>query len=97
MGRDSLWLTRRDYFSLLRRLVEAPAQVDVWKRSACIEGATHAFARVKMHVPGLGIERVATGGPPESKPHRKPENYLEESLQGAKQIEKICPKDRIFS
>ena len=68
------------YFGLVRRLVEALAQVDVWKCSACIEGATHAFARVKMHVPGLGIERVATEGPLESKPHRKPENYLEESL-----------------
>jgi hypothetical protein len=50
-----------------------------------------------MHVPGLGIERVATGGPPESKPHWKPENYLEESLKVAKQIEKICSKDKILS
>jgi hypothetical protein len=85
------------YFGLLRRLVDAPAQVDTRKTSACIEGATQAFARVKMHVPRLGIERVAIGGPPESKPHRKPENYLEESLKGAKQIEKICPKDKILS
>jgi hypothetical protein len=50
-----------------------------------------------MHIPMLGCERVATGVPPEGKPHRKPENYMEDALKGAMQIEKICSKDKLFS
>jgi hypothetical protein len=39
---------------------------------------------------------VATGVPPEGKPNRKPEKYMEDALEGAMQIEKICSKDRLF-
>ena len=37
------------YFGLVKRLVEASPRVDALKRSACIEGARMAFARVKLH------------------------------------------------
>jgi hypothetical protein len=94
-----LWLTDAiptSYFGLICRLVEALAQVDVWKHSACIEGAQQAFAHFKMHIPMMGCERVATGVPPEGKAQRKPEMYMEDALKGAQQIEKICSKEKLF-
>ena len=94
-----LWPTEAlptSYFSLLRRLVDAPAQIDSWKRSACIEGAQQAFAHFKMHVPVLECAQVATGGPPKSKPDQKPEKYMEDAYKGALEIEKICSKDVLF-
>ena len=35
------------YFGLVRRLADAVPRIDAVKRSACIEGARMAFARVK--------------------------------------------------
>ncbi len=37
----------KSYFGLVRRLVDAVPRIDAAKRSACIEGARMAFARVK--------------------------------------------------
>ena len=37
------------YFGLVRRLAEAVPRIDAVKRSACIEGARMAFARVKTY------------------------------------------------
>ena len=37
------------YFGLVQWLVNAVTRIDAVKRSACIEGARMAFARVKMH------------------------------------------------
>ena len=45
-----LWPTEPipdSYFGLVQRLVDAVLQIDAVKRSACIEGARMAFARVK--------------------------------------------------
>ena len=39
----------RNYFGLVKRLVNAFPRLDAIKRSVCIEGARMAFARVKMH------------------------------------------------
>src|SRR3954469_11207054 len=39
----------RSYFGLVRRLVEACPRLEVIKRSACIEGARRALARVRVH------------------------------------------------
>lgn len=52
----NLWPTEplpTSYFSLLRWLVDAPARIDAWKRSAYIEGARQAFAMVKVQIPVL--------------------------------------------
>jgi hypothetical protein len=76
--------------------VDAPAQIDAWKQSVCIEGAQQAFAHFKMHVPVLECAQVVTGGPPKSKPDRKPEKYMEDAHKGALEIEKICSKDVLF-
>ena len=37
------------FFGLVKRLVEASLRVDALTRSACIEGARMALARVKVH------------------------------------------------
>ena len=45
-----LWPTEpflNSYFGLVQRLVDAVPRIDAVKRSACIEGARMAFARVK--------------------------------------------------
>ena len=45
-----LWPTEpvpNSYFGLVQRLVDAVPRIDAAKRSACIEGARMAFARVK--------------------------------------------------
>ena len=36
------------YFALVKRLLNACPRLDIVKRSACIEGARMAFARVKV-------------------------------------------------
>ena len=46
-----LWLAEpmpSSYFGLVKRLINALPRIDAVKRSACIEGARMAFARVKM-------------------------------------------------
>ena len=47
-----LWPTKAipsSYVGLVKRLVSACPQLDVIKRSVCIEGARMAFARAKVH------------------------------------------------
>ena len=67
----------------MKRLVDALPRIDVAKRSACIEGAQMAFARVKMHWAKMKATDVAIAGPPKGKDHRKPERYFEDVLAGA--------------
>lgn len=39
----------KNYFGLVRRLVDACPRLEVIKQSVCIEGARRAFARAKVH------------------------------------------------
>ena len=71
------------YFGLVKRLADALPRVEAVKRSACIEGAQMAFARVKMYRAKMKATVVATEGPPEGKDHRKPERYFDDVLEGA--------------
>ena len=75
------------YFGLVRRLIDALPRVEAVKRSACIEGARMAFARVKMHWTKMKATIVATEGPPEGKDHRKLERYFDDVLEGARIVE----------
>ena len=84
------------YFSLVKRLGDALPRVEVVKRSACIEGAWMAFARVKMHWAKMKAAVVAVEGPPGGKDYRKPERYFEDVLEGARLIEGQCSKDIMF-
>ena len=84
------------YFGLVKRLVEASLRVDALTRSACIEGARMAFARVKVHWAKMNAGHIATAGSPAGKEHRKPEKYFEDVINGARLVEGQCSKDIIF-
>src|SRR6187399_2908672 len=84
------------YFGLVKRLNEASPRVDALSRSACIEGARMAFARVKVHWAKMNAGHIATAGSPAGKEHRKPEKYFEDVINGARLVEGQCSKDIIF-
>ena len=63
--------------------MEACPQLDVVKRSACIEGARMAFARRKMWWAKMNAVEVASE-PSEGKEHRTPEQYFADVLEGSR-------------
>ena len=67
---------------------------DVVRRSACIEGALMALARVKTYWAKMEATDIATRGPPEGQD--SPEHYFEEVLEGAHLIEAQCSKNTMF-
>ena len=84
------------HFGLVKRLVEACPRVDAIQRSACIEGARMAFARVKVQWAKMKATEIATARPPEGKDHRRLKKYFGEVLEGARVVEGQCSKDIIF-
>ena len=63
---DHLWPKgpRRDsYFGLVQQLFGARSRIDAVKRSACIEGAWMALARVKTYWADMEATNIATRGP----------------------------------
>ena len=84
------------YFALVQRLVDVVPGIDAVKRSACIEGARMAFARVKTYWAKMKATDVAAKGPPKGKGHHAPEHYFEDVLEGARLIEGQCSKNMIF-
>ena len=92
-----LWPERpkpESYFGLLQRFLGAVPHIEAMKRSACIEGAWMALARVKTYWVDMNATDVASRGSDES---RLPaEHYFEEVLQGARLIESQCSKDVMF-
>ena len=68
-----------NYFSSVKRLVDALPRFEAVKRPSCIEGARMAFAHVKMHWAKMKAAVVAVEGPPEGKDHRKPSGILKTS------------------
>ena len=92
-----LWPKRpkpKSYFGLLQQFLRAVPHIGAMKRSACIEGARMALARVKTYWADMDATAVASGGSDKS---RLPaEHYFEEVLQGARLIESQCSKDVMF-
>ena len=64
------------------------------KRSACIEGARMAFARVKTYWADMEGTRIATRGPAGSQ--NPAEHYFEQVIEGARRIESQCSKNVMF-
>ena len=94
-----LWPTKPipdSYFGLVRRLADVVPRIDVVKRSACIEGARMAFARVKTYWAKMKATDVATNSPSEGKDHRTLEQYFEDVLEAARLIEGQCSKGIVF-
>ena len=91
-----LWPERpepKSYFNLVQQFLGAAPHINAMKRSACIEGARMALARVKMHWAKMKAADVAVKGPTGGKDHRKLERYFEDVLEGARLIEGQCSKD----
>ena len=82
------------YFGLIKQLGNALPRVEAVKRSACIEGARMALARVKTYWAGMETTAIATRGA--AKGEDPAEHYFEEVLEGARLIEAQCSKSAIF-
>ena len=64
---DHLWPKEPSpgsYFSLVQRFLRVVPHIDAVKRSACIEGARMALARVKTYWEKMEATDIATRGPP---------------------------------
>ena len=84
----------KSYFNLVQQFLGAAPQINAMKRSACIEGALMALARVKTCWAEMEATTIAS---PDSHGSRVPaEHYFQEVLQGAHLIETQCSKDTIF-
>ena len=84
----------KSYFGLLQQFLGAVPHIKAMKRSACIEGARMALARVKTHWTEMDATAVATPG---SDDNRLPsEHYFGEVLRGAPVIESHCSKNVTF-
>ena len=82
------------YFGLLQQFLGAVPHIKAMKRSACIEGAQMALARVKTHWTEMDATALATQGSDES---RLPaEHYFGEVMRGARLIESQCSKNVTF-
>ena len=75
----------KSYFSLVQQFLGSVPHVDTMKRSACIEGAQMALARVKTYWADMKASVVASRDLDESRVPAK--HYLEEVLPGARLIE----------
>ena len=84
------------YFGLVRQLVNACTRFEFIKRFVCIEGARRAFSRAKVHWAKMDAEKLVKEGPPEGTEHRRPENYYDNVLKGARLVADECSKDVIF-
>ena len=94
---DQLWPERskpNSYFSLVQQFLDVVPRINAMKRSACIEGARMAFARVKAYWAEMDATNVAAR---DSAIGRKAaEHYFEEVLEGARLIETQCSKNIMF-
>ena len=94
---DRLWPEGprpNSYVSLVQQFLGAVPHIDAMKRSACIEGARMALARVKTYWAEMEATTIATQNPAVGQVSA--EHYFQEVLQGARLIETQCSKDTIF-
>ena len=84
----------KSYFSLVEQFLGTVPHNDAMKRSACIEGAQMALARVKTYWADMEATTVATQGSAVGRVAA--EHYFEEVLEGARSIEAQCLKNIMF-
>ena len=92
-----LWPKRpepKSYFGLVQQFLDAVPHIDAMKRSACIDGARMALARVKTYWADMKATDVASQDSDKSRVVA--EHYFEEVLQGARLIETQCSKNVMF-
>ena len=94
---DHLWPKgpRPDsYFGLVQQFLVAVSYINAVKRSACIEGAWMALARVKTYWADMEATIIATQNPAGSQDPA--EHYLEQVTEGASLKEAQCSKNVMF-
>ena len=94
---DHLWPEGprpNSYFGLVQRFLGVVPHIDVVKRSACIEGARMALARVKTYWAEMEATAIATQSSTVGRVSA--EHYFEEVLEGARLIEAQCSKSIMF-
>ena len=84
----------KSYFGLVQQFLGSVLHADAMKRSACIDGAQIALARVKTYWADMQASVVASQDSDEGRVSAK--HYLEEVLPGACLIEAQCSKDVVF-
>ena len=82
------------YFCLVQHFLGVVPQRDAMRRSACIEGARMALARVKAYWTDMEDTIVATQNPAGGQDSA--EHYLEKVAEGAHLIEALCSKNVMF-
>ena len=82
------------YFALVQQFLEAVPQIDAMRRSACIEGARMALARVKAYWTDMEATIIATQDPGGGQYPAK--HYLAQVTEGARLIEAQCSKNVLF-
>ena len=84
----------KSYFDLVQQFLGSVPHADAMKRSACIEGAQMALARVKTYWADMKASVVASRDSDESRVLAN--HYFEEVLPCAHLIEAQCLKDVVF-
>ena len=82
------------YFGLVQQFFGAVSRIAAMKRSACIEGARMALARVKTYWADMEATIIETQNPAGSQDPA--ERYLEQVTEGAHLIEAQCSKNVMF-
>ena len=83
-----------NYFGLVQQFLGAVPWIDAMRRSACIEGARMALARVKAYWTDMEATIVATQDP--TRGQYLAEHYLVQVTEGALLIEAQCSKIFLF-
>ena len=82
------------YFGLVQQFLGAVSRIDAMRRSACIEGARMALARVKAYWTDMEATIIATQDPAGGQ--YPAEHYLAQVTEGARLIEAQCSKNVLF-
>ena len=92
-----LWPKRpepKSYFGFVQQFLGAVPHINAMRRSACIEGARMALARVKTYWAEMEATAIATQSSAVGR--ISAEHYFEEVLEGARLIEAQCSKSIMF-
>ena len=82
------------YFGLVQQFLGVVTRINAMRRSACIEGARMALARVKTYWEDMEATIIATQDP--AGDQYPAEHYLAQVTEGARLIEAQCSKNVLF-
>ncbi|XBI27085.1 hypothetical protein VPH35_051635 [Triticum aestivum] len=94
---DHLWQKGpkpESYFGLVQQFLGAVRRIDAMRRSACIEGARMALARVKVYWTDMDAAMIASKDPVGGQ--HPAGHYLAQVTEGARLIEAQCSKNLLF-